>query len=264
LILVAGARARIARLERLLLKERATRRAADLDSTMSELRSLPLEFHRRAENLKAANGHELGVLQQLEAARRSDLETFKHANGLAREAQAQHHPVTNALFIATIVIAETLLNMANFADASAAGLLGGVYAAVSISLINALCAAFLTVPTLRHLNHVNAATRYWGGAVLATTLAFMLIVNLVAGHYRAAIEADPVTAARDAWASFAAGPLAIPSVQAWLLSLLGVMGFTAIAGKFYFSLDPYPQFGRMHRAWEEATADLDAARRRIV
>ena len=232
-----------------IIEQRGNRRKIEVEAPIAAVKQLPQKLRRLLLQHKLQKRRELDSLKFAERSRFSDLAHFKAANNLARDPKTSAHSLTNMLFIAFVVLSEGVLNAFSFAEASPSGLIGGLYAAFAISIMNAFAGAFVGAHGLRELHHNKVGHRLLGIIALMAWLSVALVTNLLAGHYRAAIDLDADGAARSAWTNFAAHSFVIESAQGWMLFSIGMAAGVAVVAKLFLSDDPYPGYGAIFRQW---------------
>ncbi len=152
-----------------------------------------------------------------------------------------------------ILIVESVLNGVFFANAHELGLIGGVFTALGISVINVGVAACMAW-TSRNFNHFRIVRKLVGTLSFLAAVAFAPVFNLFVAHFRNAAEAEKPwsEAAGHAYRNILANPLGLESIDAWLLGMLGILAATISGWKTYASGDPYPGYGRVWRKIHDA------------
>jgi hypothetical protein len=141
-----------------------------------------IRFQRQ--KILIANGPMLAGRLREERSRLADLEHFKAANGLVRDAHYPSSPMLAFGVLGMLVLLEAGINGVLFADSSDQGLFGGWLEALVLSVTN-VGAAFLfgriVLPQLHRQGIVVKA----GAAVLSLAgLIALVAVNLIGAHYR--------------------------------------------------------------------------------
>lgn len=195
---------------------------------------------------------------------------FRNENGLNRNAFDDDRKA-QIMWVFVVVFAEGLLNSYFFAPAFEDGLLGGFFVAFFVSFVNVGFAFVGGVLGLRYLaNHSGVNRQLLGGlCLLACTMISLLVITLSAwfrGHVdgirsSGQLSELPATAsalsdkawemalvslqALDAWSM-------ISSLNAFLLFFVGLLCTLLGFWKGYEYDDPYPGFGPVNRAKEDA------------
>ena len=194
------------------------------------------------------------------------LTQFKQDNNLNRAAYETGDLGKWAALCSIIILAESALNGFFFAEANVAGLAGGAITALVISIVN-VGAASIAGHACRQKNHVKLLRRFMGWLSLIVGVGLAVFINFLVGHFRdltATVAWNEAAGA--AFGRVVAGHVQMQSLDAWLLTGLGML-IAAFAGwKAYGALDPYPDYGRVsdnfdkkRREWSESHEEtLDA------
>ncbi|MFT4013647.1 MAG: hypothetical protein QM682_09635 [Paracoccus sp. (in: a-proteobacteria)] len=161
---------------------------------------------------------------------------------------------TNVIALALILITlEAGMNSYLFSKGNEFGLLGGLLVAVIVSLVN-VGASILLGYLARYLNHRNLILKLLGLAALAGWLGFAVAINLAVAHFRDGLEQglEWAVAAQQAVPALIARPVALASIESWLLVGLGALISTLAFRKGWHTDDPYPGYGPVERRLEQA------------
>lgn len=167
--------------------------------------------------------------------------------------------------LAIILIAiEAGINAYLFSQGNEFGLLGGLLAAVIVSVVNVGCSAMLGYMA-RYINHRNLVLKSGGLIFILSWLVFAVIINLGVAHFRDGLESGTPwrTAAEAAVPALLEHPLELASIESWLLVAIGLLISTLAFRKGWHTDDPYPGYGRVERTLQQArsnyVAELNAA-----
>lgn len=220
------------------------------------------DFQREVDARRSRLNAALDDLHRSEA----DLAQFRLDNGLNRTAYETGGLWKWAAICVVIVLLESIMNGFFFAEANVAGLAGGTITALVISIVN-VGAASITGHACRQKNHARLLRRFAGWLSLFIGAGFAAFINFLVGHFRDLTATVPWNeAAGAAFGRVVAGHMQMQSLDAWLLTGLGLL-FAAIAGwKAYGALDPYPGYSRVsdhftgkRRDWQDLKEEtLDA------
>ncbi len=190
---------------------------------------------------------------------RGDMEAFKRQHGLRRAAVYPRSTLFQAGLLFCAAVFEALFSAALFAEDDARGLLGGAITAVGLSGANVTLGYLAGFLGLRYMQHAQMPIKIAGSLAFGATALLALMLNLFAADWRdrlAEIAGRQIDMGSDAgfqlWSL-----LQLDSPQAIILLMLGagVWVFAALKGYSGFD-DPYPDFGKMARATEDAADDL--------
>ena len=188
----------------------------------------------------------------------ASLEQFKQDNNLHRVAYETGGLWKWAAICAVIILLESIMNGFFFAESSVAGLAGGTITALVISIVN-VGSASIVGHACRQKNHIKILRVFMGWLSLVIGIGLAVFINFLVGHFRdltATISWNDAAGA--AFGRVVAGHVQMQSLDAWLLTGLGML-IAAFAGwKAYGALDPYPDYGRVsdnfdkkRREWQE-------------
>lgn len=255
---VAGERARVdqARTE---AKAEAERRLRALAPTPQDFSGPALDARLALKQAAGRLAHDWSAAVARAAQARADLDAFKRAHTLRRAAVYPRSTLlqTGLLFCAALF--EALFSAALFAEDDSRGLLGGAITAIGLSGANVTLGYLAGFLGLRYLQHVRLPLRAMGALAFAALTLLALMLNLFAADWRdqlAALAGRQLDMGSDAgfhiWSL-----LQLNSPQAIILLMLGagVWVFAALKGYSGFD-DPYPDYGKMDRAAQDAADAL--------
>ena len=175
----------------------------------------------------------------------ADLAQFKQDNHLNRTALETGGLWKWATLCFALILAESFMNGFFFQETSVRGLVGGIIIALGISLVNVISASFAG-HAYRQKNHTKLLRKFAGFLFLIVGTWLAVFINFLVGHFRDLTATIPWDeAAGAAFERVIAGHVRMQSLDAWLLTGLGML-IAAIAGwKAYEALDPYPGYGRV-------------------
>lgn len=150
---------------------------------------------------------------------------------------------------ALLLLIETALNGYLFAQNNMLGLLGGILAALLVSISNVGVSSIAGF-YCRYLNHRNLIWKLLGLAILGFWLCYALGFNLAVAHFRDGVEqtGDWAFAAENALTTLTQDPLAIASIESWLLVIIGGLISLLAFLKGLTTDDFYPGYGKVSRA----------------
>ncbi|MBL8551833.1 MAG: hypothetical protein JNJ73_17735 [Hyphomonadaceae bacterium] len=237
--------------------ERMVRRlspaAPDLVGPLAEAR---LEFSR----VEGRAGPELAAALARATRTSGDLDGFRRANGLRREALYPDSTLLQAGLLLLAALFESVFSAALFAQEAEQGLLGGAAVAVGLSGANVTLGFLAGYLGLRYLQPARLVPRIGGAIAFGAFLALAIGLNLFAARWRETLSALSDSDARD-YLTPSLDLFGFSEPQAVVLLMLGagVWVFAALKGYSGFD-DPYPDYGKMHRAHRDAEAEAASLR----
>lgn len=197
-----------------------------------------------------------------EAARqaRADFLAFRAAHGRTADPVYPDSPLLQGALLPAAAAFEASFSATLFASASDGGLLGGAATALGLSGANVALGFLTGFLGLRYLGHRRRWLRVAGGGLCASVCAAAaLALNAFAALWREGLEAaTPLELAERA------SLLGLTTPEAVILLMLGaaVWVFSALKGYSGFD-DPYPDYGKRHRAERNAAEALAELRAEI-
>jgi len=171
--------------------------------------------------------------------------------------------ISATLWVAAIVVIESIVNGLFFATGSRTGLIGGITEALSLSFVNVALAAALGFFALRYIRHVNWAWKCAAGVSLILLLAMVVGLNGLIAHYREAFQQLATNAEFGTspdfirvMDSFFNRPLELQDAKSWLLGVVGIVMNAIAIWKFRSMNDPYPGFGSLAKRRRDALVRL--------
>ncbi|WP_346837200.1 hypothetical protein [Microbulbifer sp. SAOS-129_SWC] len=237
-------------------------RQAQLDEQVAArnevgLRQLYLDICNAEQHVRKTIASRFAILaQELKrnarelAAVRTDLEIFRHKNGLTREADFRESRIFHYAVIFFIVIFETALNSFFLSKGSELGLAGGFLQALIISLVNLGLAAFAAF-ALRNSFHRNPLRKLLSVTAFAGIAAFATAFVFGVGHYREALEMNPQLASKLAVLNLWGDPAGIHDFNAWIMVIVSAIALVLLTLKFFAVDDRYPGYTAITRRVRE-------------
>lgn len=171
--------------------------------------------------------------------------------------------------LAALVLFEGLANAYFFAGSSDLGLLGGWLQAITVSFVNVITAFFVIgFLCLRHLTNPQKRWSFFAAAAgLPVAIAFIVVLNLAAAHYRDLLEIHAASLALGGTEvtgeliapiqHLIADPFAFQTLEAYLLLTLGLTFAIIAAYKGRTFDDAIPGFGVVQRRAERSARELN-------
>lgn len=205
-----------------------------------------------------------------ERRQQKNFNAFRVMNDLMdREPHYPKSPLYHYSVVAVIALLEIILNTIIFAKGNAMGPLGGFWEATLVAVVNLSVAYVAGRFAMRQANHVETKRKVGGWMGIAGYLCALPFINLMAAHYRAILDAASTidtfqNALSLAFKNFWAAPFQIEDFQAWMLLFIGLVASIVMLNKSYTDDDPYPGYGKVHRALEEARANYEGLKQEMV
>ena len=214
-----------------------------------------VEIEILAGSAGGGGGGDLDTLRTEYADKLRDYSHFKENNHLDREPYYPESKLRHLAVAGIVVLIETSLNGNLLAVGLESGLFQGLGVALLISVINVGGAGFAGYGA--RLIHVRNAFRKRLGFLCAFFGVGCLIpFNLLTAHFREAISTSggnvTLDAGKLALDSFSQSWFGVSDFMSWALFGLGVFAALIGAGDGYTIEDPYPGYGRRHRALKDA------------
>lgn len=212
------------------------------------------------ETLPKKHSSKLDALQTSAKEALRSFKLFQHDNGL--EERAPHYPSSKILhfsIIVGIILIESMLNATLLAKGNELGLLGGWSEAIFISLINTIVAGGVFCLGIQLLYLQSPIKRFAGLMLTITIVGGSIAFNLLVAHYRNALGGDqPEQASALAWDLMLASPLGLGNINSVMLLILGISIVFASGFDFLKMDDPYPGYGKAHRAMVSTRKNLQS------
>lgn len=215
------------------------------------------EMHADIGDMMANYAEKLVSSRAQERRQLKNLNAFKYLNKLTQEPRFPKSKIFHYAVVFIIMVVEAALNTYIFAEGSDVGAIGGFWEACLVSVVNVGIAYLAGRFALTHTHHVDLKKRLWGWLGLIIYFVAMLAFNLMAAHYRVALEMTLENAIVAAFQSFRLAPFMIESFQAWMLLFLGLIASLVTLFKAYTEDDRYPGYGNAARDYYEAKDQYD-------
>lgn len=231
--------------------------SSSVSKELRKVESLGLQFDR------AVSSDLTPILSDINEAKKDyeraddDLLNFRKENKIRREA---HYPESNWQtfgILALALIIESILNGSMLAAGSDGGLIGGVFIALVISIINIGIGFINGWLFLRYKNHISKLKKIAGSLGSLVFFTITLLFNLLIAHYREALVNNPDDAGYVAMEAMRSGLFSINDVQSWLLFALGLIFMILAVYKGYHQDDEYPGYGALSKRKKLAKEEVN-------
>ena len=238
--------------------QNSAREDIDLQQELRALKRLKDTMIAEINGVLSAYYQKLKTQRLKERKQLKSLNGFRLLNKLSREPRYPESKLYHYAIVILIGAIEAVLNSVIFAKGSDFGLLGGFWEALLVATVNVGIAYLAGRFALTHTHHIKPfkQTVAWFG--LAIYGSATSLFNLMAAHYRVALETAPDNAIVAAMQMFSHSPLGIESFQAWMLFFLGLIASLITFFKAYGEDDHYPGYGSAHREYEKGKHGYEA------
>jgi hypothetical protein len=192
---------------------------------------------------------------------------FKRDNNLERIAvRNQDNKFLKAGIVSVLILIETIINGAFFAQGVAGGLIGAGGIAAALAILNLAGSFVFGWKILPHKNSKEASNKLFALTMLLIYGFLVVLLNLAVGHYREvtiAVGNSPDVVNENvgilALARLTAGAFGLEDLQSWYLFAIGLI-FAAVAVLDGYGFDdPYPGFGEVWRSYIKVSDRLKEA-----
>jgi hypothetical protein len=224
-------------------------------SVSSELGQLRLAAENAKASFTNANvqaAAELGPRQEAFHEAREELLHFRQKHLLARPARPSASGLFTVSLLFFLIAVESILNGIFFSKGSEYGLLGGIGVALGISFFNVCSAFLLGAGPARWLHARNLLLRTLGLVLSVAGWGGLFLLHGFAAHFRDISGRVPESQTfEQAVMAVLSSPLRLMDVNSYYLFGLGLLLALAAFLKGYYSDDPYPGYGKIHRRFVE-------------
>lgn len=196
---------------------------------------------------------------------------FQSYHNIHHKAVYPDSPMLHWAILSAIILAESVMNGYFFSSSNDLGLLGGLFQAGAISVVNIAMAVLAGSYPLRWMYHQNPKMKVAGAFTLTIWAGIALAFNLAVAHYRGLLESDPLNAIRLVLDLMRRNPLSLDNFDSIVLFLMGVLFGLAAMIKSFRADDRYPRYGALDRqrlatqdAYDQAKQDMRDAVDRAV
>ncbi len=192
---------------------------------------------------------------------KTDFEGFRRANNIRRVAVYPDSTLLQAGLLLCAALFESLFSATLFAQEAEQGLLGGAAVAIGLSAANVTLGFLAGFLGLRYMQPARITPRLLGASVFIALIALAALLNIFAARWRESLAAASAAPARIDPFAPRLDLFGFTEPQAVVLLMLGagVWVFAALKGYSGFD-DPYPDYGKMHRAQRRAEEALSEVR----
>ncbi|WP_018124468.1 hypothetical protein [Desulfovibrio oxyclinae] len=216
-------------------------------------------------NLKDEAQAGLKELYRKRDATEADLEDFREEHRISHQAHYPENRFWIVALLSVMLVVESALNANMLAKTNVYGIIGGWAEAIFISLANIFFGFFTgLVPGRWSGFRKSDSVRGFMRSLLGFCVVFVILFNFIFAHYRLVGTPEVSQAISSALKNIIDSPLSIfLDIKSFALFIVGLV-FSGLAGWKGFTWDdPYPLYGRIHRARERAREELNNAQNDI-
>lgn len=182
------------------------------------------------------------------------LRDFMDRNDVIGPPRAAANGFWTVSLLTLMIVGEATLNGLFFAEKNALGLVGGIFMAVMITLVNIFASIGCGVLS-RYVNKKGFFPTLFGICLALFWLAFTIILNLTVAHFRDNLEGNSWDASLQlAIGSLLESPIGLQSISSWLIFSFGFLIGCASFVKGMLLRDPMPGFNAIWQAEEDAVS----------
>ena len=218
-----------------------------------------------AEIVKAKE--EITNAKELVKDKERDLELFKKENKLIRSASypSEDKKYLKYGILALLFLVETIGNAVFLSKGNEFGIVGSYTEAIYISFLNLMAGILIGNYVSRNLFSINKFLKYSSAILILIVLIFAGGWNLLIAHYR---EVSGIGLLGDAGVmaiqSMKDDPLALQSLQSWVLFFVGWLFWLIALIDTHTLDDNYPKYGVVSRALNDAREDFAFSKSMII
>ena len=247
---------------------------AETVEALGECKTAFQEVHRARQAIAGETPPAIPNMTALTEARdrtKAHYTAFKVQHKLRRDAAGDDRLV-QIVWAVVVVVVESIFNAYFYAPISDLGLLGGLFTALFVSVVNIAFAFIGGALGLRYLSHIEPAKKLIGLFAFLLCLSICALVVTMSALFRGHADAMSANALDTGMLMTAAWRASVDSLMAldvldllaslhsFLLALVGAICMIVGFWKGRDFDDPYPGFGAAHRQRENAQIALDDAR----
>jgi hypothetical protein len=200
--------------------------------------------------------NDLGIEREEVGKATSTLQRFQAKHDLDRPARFPNSFIMHYAWVLIVVVIEAVMNGYFFSKSNDHGLIGGVFQAILIAVLNVGVAILISRFGIRQLNHRGTVRKRIGWIALLSLVAAIPAFNLFVAHFRdgliLATTSSPLAEATTR-ALEALGRLSVTlhDFESYVLWGLGSIFAVIASFKGYTDDDPYPGYGTVYRQWRD-------------
>ena len=179
---------------------------------------------------------------------------FRSANGLEyRTAKLTTSAGTflRVLIVLIMIVLETYFNGTYLAKGSTQGLIGGIFEAASLAILNIGFSIILTLYLIKQVVRNGLVWKLIGLVGILAWLGVVLVINLWLAHYREVAATFAEGAGADILVRIVENPFGLIELESWMLFAIGVLFATVTLVDIITFSDIYPGYTKRQMRWDE-------------
>jgi hypothetical protein len=218
-----------------------------IENEINESKRLDKKYDEELASIFAEKKSELiDAKKQLELAE-EDLQQFKRINKINREPNYPISSIRAISIVAIVLLVEVLINGNFFALGSDAGLMGGIFIAATVSIVNVSLGFLVGSWLFRQANSIKTKIRIYSRIGYSIIIIFAFFFNYLVALWRKALEVSPDEAEEQFWLFLNSGVSSIWDISSLGLFAVGIVCFGIAAYEGYGFDDSYPGYGKMSK-----------------
>ncbi|MBY5774217.1 YIP1 family protein [Rhizobium leguminosarum] len=196
-----------------------------------------------------------------------ELEDFRKRNGLEKRiarVRGSLETWLKVLFVALLLIVETVVNGIYLAKGNDSGLVGGIGYAFGFAFVNVIGTFLLALFGIRQLNRRSFTLKIIGFISLLLWIALAIALNLAMAHYREISASAVDNIGLLVRQRLSSDPLGLADIDSFVLFAGGVLFSIAALLDGLFMTDPYPGYAGTYQRYVNARDDYAAEREHRV
>lgn len=194
-----------------------------------------------------------------------ELAVFRHENRITWGSRRPSSRFLHFSVLLMVLAVEALLNGSFLAKGNELGLLGGIFQAIVIAILNVGTGFLVGWQIATRFTHRSFLWKLVGLFGVSLYFVFMLSFNLAVAHYRDALAGDnPEFAQMVALRTLQATPLTVTDINSLGLMSLGILFSLVAAADGWLFDEPYPGYGSLTARYERIALDYAGDKQELM
>ena len=235
-----------------------------IENEINESKRVVRKYEEELASTFAEKTSELREARTQHELAQEDLQQFKRVNKLNREPNYPISAIRAFSIIAIVLIIEVFINGNFFAIGSDAGLMGGIFIAATVSIVNVSLGYLAGAWLIRQANSIKAKHRVLSRIAYISLIMFAVFFNYLVAVWRKALEVSPDSAEEQFWVFLDSGISSIWDISSLGLFAVGLVCFGIAAYEGYRFDDAYPGYGSLSRKRDAMYENLQDERKDLA